>query len=307
MKKSNTELRVGLTALLAVLILVFGTMWAKDIRFATRHNTLTFAFHNSGGLRPGDPVMINGVRKGRVLDISLDGRDVLVKASISEDVVLFEDMQARITMQDLMGGQKLEIQPGSSDQRMSLEKVAQPLRGADVVTVSEMFSQVYSYKPKLDSLFASLQSSVSELNLILQKENLRDPLHKSLAHAASLSRSLDQLMAANKPQIEASVANLHEASSALKSLLVDNQADLNHSMQTMSTVAARLDSFSTVLSGVATALDRREGTVARLLYEDEMYIRLTRTVSGLDSLTTDLRRNLGRYLSGAELKFFSIF
>ena len=66
MKKSNMDIIVGGSILLAIFILVFGVLWLKESLVAKQMESYTILFPNVGTLQLGDPVMTNGVTKGRV-------------------------------------------------------------------------------------------------------------------------------------------------------------------------------------------------------------------------------------------------
>lgn len=306
MDKTKFELSVGITAITGIIILILGSLWGKDVSFASKHSELVFAFANSGGLRAGDPVTVNGVKKGRVTEIVLRQHQVLVTVLLEEDVVLNSDAEAKIVMVDLMGGQKLEIFPGTSDQPLAKGALAEPIPGSEVISIGEMFAEALSLKPKVDTLLISMQNAVDEMALLLDKDKLRLPLHRSLDNFSNISHELSQLLSETKPQLTSSLEHVQKASKNMDRLISENQESLQKSMASFSTIIAKMDTITTALKNVMLMLDSREGTVARLIYDDDVYNRLQHTVNGVDSLTIELRRSLGKYLNGVDIKLINL-
>ena len=121
----KTEIRVGVTVVLGLLIFIWILGWAKNFSLTPSENYLFVKFNNASGLEIGDDVTVNGVRKGNVEDIKVDDQNVIVKISLDNDVQLKQDAKFGISMLDLMGGKKVEIEPGSSQDKLDPNKVQQ--------------------------------------------------------------------------------------------------------------------------------------------------------------------------------------
>lgn len=92
MKKNvfSTEIKVGLTVVVATFILVYGIIWGKGYRLHINKYQLQLLFDNVGGMVPGDPVTVNGVKEGKVLSIDWQDRDVLVTIELNDRVKLLK-------------------------------------------------------------------------------------------------------------------------------------------------------------------------------------------------------------------------
>lgn len=306
MDKTKLELSVGITSIIGILLLILGSLWGKDVGFAARQRQLVFEFRDSGGLRPGDPVTVNGVKKGQVLDVALEGTRVLVTAGIAPDAVLYADLQARVGMVDLMGAHKLALFPGTSGRPLAAGTRDAPIPGTGVAGIGEMLADAYSLKPRVDTLLVSLQLAVDELRLLLDRDNVRRPLYRSLEELVILTGELRELLQQTRPQMQQSFAHLARFSQTLDRFWNENDMALQTNVRRITRITAQLDTISSALQLIAEKFDRREGTLARLVYEDEIYERLLRSVSGVDSLTLDLRKNLGKYLGGAEIRLINL-
>jgi len=62
----KTEIEVGITVLVAIVILIMGVTWLKELSIASKVRIWTVTFPQSGGLAASDEVRVNGIRKGTV-------------------------------------------------------------------------------------------------------------------------------------------------------------------------------------------------------------------------------------------------
>ncbi|PIO47710.1 MAG: hypothetical protein CMR00_08875 [[Chlorobium] sp. 445] len=99
------ELKVGLTVSFALALLGFVLWWAKDVQVGSKQ--FNVRFENVSGLQAGDPVMISGLRVGKVDNITLRDGHVNVLISIAPDITLYRNATAYIAMLELMTGKKL--------------------------------------------------------------------------------------------------------------------------------------------------------------------------------------------------------
>src|ERR1035437_3099352 len=96
----KTEIRVGVTVVIGILIFFWILGWAKNFSFSSDHRPVLVKFDNVTGLEIGDNVVVNGLRKGFVDDMQIKQDYVIVNISLSRDVDLREDAKFSISMLD---------------------------------------------------------------------------------------------------------------------------------------------------------------------------------------------------------------
>ena len=101
--QKKAELKVGITVIVAVIILLWIIGWAKNINLNSAEKMLTISFQNVAGLVVGDFVSVQGIKEGYVKALRNENNFVLVDVSLSENVKLKKDAQFSIMMVDLMG------------------------------------------------------------------------------------------------------------------------------------------------------------------------------------------------------------
>ena len=65
----KTEIKVGVTVILGLLIFLWIYGWAKNFTVNSHRKEISVEFASVSGLSEGDPVTINGVKKGYVKKI----------------------------------------------------------------------------------------------------------------------------------------------------------------------------------------------------------------------------------------------
>ena len=114
MKRSAIETLLGAFVLaVAGFFLVFSYRTA-NIGSANGY-TITADFSGIGGLKPGDDVVISGVKIGSVTEVDLAPDTFLARVSmdVPNNVKLPVDTAAIISSESLLGGRYLALQPGA--------------------------------------------------------------------------------------------------------------------------------------------------------------------------------------------------
>ena len=110
MRYSYVEILMGAVVLMtAIFFLVLG-MQSIDKNQKDGYNLLLL-FGSSAGLKNGDDVKISGINVGKITKLDLDLTDYNARIQIK----LPDDSQARITSSSLLGGNFLDLIPGSSE------------------------------------------------------------------------------------------------------------------------------------------------------------------------------------------------
>lgn len=98
-------------------------------------------FGSTGGLAIGDDVRISGIKVGQITAQKLDPNTYIAKISMSIDpsVKIPTDSSARITAASLLGGNYLELMPGSATDTLAAGEVIYDTR--DLVSISDLLGK----------------------------------------------------------------------------------------------------------------------------------------------------------------------
>jgi phospholipid/cholesterol/gamma-HCH transport system substrate-binding protein len=99
---------------ISIALLVIGIMLGKGISFSPTQKSVAIRLATSGGIDAGSPVVVNGVRRGTVTQVSNDNGGVLVTATLDDVSDLRSDAQALVSILEITGGKKIELTPGSA-------------------------------------------------------------------------------------------------------------------------------------------------------------------------------------------------
>jgi len=291
-KLFTTEFKVGLTVTVATLILIFGIIWGKEFRLRTNKYQIQIVFDEIGGMVPGDPVTVNGVKEGKVLNIGWDDRKVLCTAEINNHVQLYEDARFIVISAELLAGMKIEIYPGKSSNKINMAH--QPFEGSYAGRVVDVALVIEDLSRDLSSLSMRIDTTVAQINILLKSGTLQNDLTESLSNIKSITTQFKTLPA----DIKNSLTGLDSTIFGVQNLITSNSGDVTALIQKMNSIASRLDTVSVSLHAVMSRIERNEGTLGKMVNEKDLYEKLNRTLVSVDSLANAIKTD------GLKLDFF---
>lgn len=300
MGNREREILLGAVVFFAAVILVIGTVWLSE-RYAGAAGgyRIHVRFDRVPGLQVGNPVTFRGVRVGKVLSIFLDGGRPIVALGFSEVADLPVDSRFLLKSDGLLGGQMIEVQLGQSEQYLADGAVVNGISDAGIGAIVAQGEQT------IETLRGAIDSIASADNLA--------HLNGMLARVDTTTRHLNRLL--GDPQLDEMIDSLALATGDARGLMRDNRknltlavTDLTATLATLARVSAQMETTTVALQKTFANLDAisaqirdGRGTVGRLVHDDAVYEHLDRTLTSVDSLVADIRRNPKRYFS------FSVF
>ena len=116
MRYSSVEILMGAVVLVTAISFLILGLQSINTNQKDGYN-ISLIFGSSAGLKTGDSVKISGIDVGKIikLDLDLDDYNAKIHINLSNEVKIPEDSSARITSSSLLGGNFLDIIPGSSE------------------------------------------------------------------------------------------------------------------------------------------------------------------------------------------------
>lgn len=185
----KVESKIGLLALLSVVLIVVFAYFMGIIAPFSNSLNLNVMFNYAGGIEEGSPVRVMGIKVGRVKKIEFSpqfkmpetGEEVKLRIEISVDkgawITIHQDSKFFINLAGVIGEKFLEISPGSSES--SEFKSGGFVRGEDPPRIDQLISQSYGLAGKLIDIVSKNEGSVS--NVISQLDKLTTNFNKTLA------------------------------------------------------------------------------------------------------------------------------
>ncbi len=278
----KTEIKVGITVLIGIIILLWVFGWAKNFTVDSGRKEIKVEFNSVAGLEIGDQVTINGVRKGYVDDIKVEGPSVFVLLNLDSDVSLKEDAKFSIMMLDLMGGKKVEINPGFTERELnySLSQKGETL--GDIASAMAVFGRV---QDDLIDVVKEVKISLSYLNKTFADEKFETDLKTSVNNLKILTKNLNSVLLANKDEINKLLKTGNELALSVNSFMVENKDSIK---QTISTLKETLDRSKILINNVnefLTKIDRGENNLGKAINDKEMMDDLKTSVKNLKNLS----------------------
>ena len=306
--KINNETKVGILAVVAVLLLVVGFNFLKGKKIFSRQPVLFAIFKNLGSLEKSNVVKINGLPIGTVYDYAPTNKEVdsiIVEIHLNRDVHIPANSVAFIDG-SLVGASFITIEKGDSPS---------VLKGGDTVSTRFDAGLIGSLKTQLAPTVTRVNETVDSLKLVLGSINsIFDPSTngniKSMIESLAVSSAyLQKLLNTESGLVSQAVGNLNEVTGNL----AKNNDHIAQSIRNVEittgnlanariqeTVAA-LEGTITELKNTVTRLDKNlnssTGTLGKLMNDQQLYEQMNKAALSLEILLDDLRVHPKRYVN----------
>lgn len=281
----KTEIRVGLTVLVGILVFIWILGWAKNFSIKSNEHVVKVRFTNVSGLEIGDQVTVNGLRKGYVKEMIDEPNNVLVELAIENDVQLKEDASFAISMLDLMGGKKVEVFPGSSTTSYDNSKISEGKFYADVPSVMSLFGSV---QDDLVTVLKDVKVSLHSLNKYLTDDKLSADVKKSMTNLSLLTEKLNVMLSENRNDLRSLTQNAVELTETSNKLLSSNKENIDQLFVDLKIVVQKSDTLLSDLNNLTKETMNQQNNVGKLLYDENVINDLKQTLKQVNELTSIL-------------------
>ena len=293
MKKNyfTREVKVGIMAVAAILVLYFGMNFLKGIDIFSSKNYFYARYENIGGLVPSSPVYVKGFKVGQVEQVNYDftkKESFVIKVSVSKDIKLPKGTQILLYDEGLMGGKAIQL---VFDPIVITQAMHNPGDTIEAKTATGMMAQLSGdLMPKIDNIATQADSLLRSVRMLVENKNLTKSL-SSIEHTttdlAVSSAQLKKMMNNDVPRILSDVnvmtSDFKQVSGNLKKIdFAATVSSINHTIANLNLVTDKINNG--------------EGTLGMLVNNKELYINLSNTASSADKLLIDLQKNPKRYV-----------
>jgi phospholipid/cholesterol/gamma-HCH transport system substrate-binding protein len=280
--QSKTEIKVGMMVIAGTLVFLWVLGWAKNFSFSATDVYLNIKFPTVAGLETGDPVTVNGVRKGSVEDFKIESEDVIVKVKLDSDVELKKDAAFAVTMLDLMGGKKINISPGKDPDPIDFNKIQQGEFQADIPMVLSILGSV---QKDLNTIIKDVKVTLTSLNSYLTDSELNENIKTSAANLKELSYKMNLLVEQNQDQLKQITSNTVVITNDTKEILQNNKETIQKSVTDLQSVLGRSDSLLMKLNTLADETTNRKNNLGKFLYDEDLFKNLSGSLKDVKELT----------------------
>ncbi|MFA7227973.1 MAG: MlaD family protein [Melioribacteraceae bacterium] len=271
----KTEIKVGVTVFFGLLIFLWVLGWAKNWTINAQRKEIQIEFSSVAGLEVGDPVTINGVRKGYVEAITVDKNNVKTLLSLSDDSVLMEDARFSVMMLDLMGGKKVEITPGISINEIDYSKIYKGEFLGDVASAMAMLGTVQN---DLVDVIREIKISLTQLNQIFSDKQFNSDLKNSVANLVDLTSNLNKIVLDNREEIRQLVRSGNELTKNANEFLTENKDSISQTIISINSVLLVSKDLLTKVNRFMDKTENNQNNLGKLLSDHELINDLKSTI-----------------------------
>lgn len=303
--KITNETKVGILAAFSIALLIIGYNFLKGNSIFKDETVLYAKYTRVDGLSVSKPILINGFQIGRVSALKLQPDGIIIATlNVDGKYEIPLNTIAKLESTDLLGGKAIVMELGNSttfakDGDTLNANVSRNLMEA-VEPVQKKAEQIIS---KMDSILTSVNSI---LNPTFQKniESSFTSIAGTLGSLEKTSKKVDALVGTESSRISAIFSNLENITGNLK----NNNQKINDILANINTVTDKfaalnfqitIDNANKAVADMQKAVDkinRGEGTLGKLVNDEELYRNLANASKNLDNLMIDLKENPKRYV-----------
>jgi phospholipid/cholesterol/gamma-HCH transport system substrate-binding protein len=310
MKISN-EVKVGLLAIAAIVILIIGYNFLKGQSVFNKPFVLYARFPNIGALEQSNQVKINGLNVGTVRSFfpaDQEVNSIIVELHIDKGIAIPKNSVALIDG-TVLGSAYINIEKGPANAYYATGDTVSTR--ADMSLLSDLKAQVAPTLTRLNETFDSLKLVIGGLNSIFDpgtKNNLRDLITNLTLSSSELAQLLDVQRGAlaqtmgNLNSVTGNFARNNDViTSSLRNVEVTTSRLANANIEG---VVSALQSTIGELQTTVSRFNTNTGTLGLLMNDRQLYDQLGNVSSRLDKvalsaeiLFDDIRLHPKRYVN----------
>ncbi len=305
---------------MAALLFFFGTKFMSGSKIFGDRLRLYAQYDNAQGLIKGNPIMINGLKVGKVSLLELDLQEKKVRVSLDFDDVLDipNNSTAMIVSADLLGSKAVEIVLDSVPSPTYFQdgdRIAGTLETGFFDTarglVEDKGTQILIEVARLSQ---QLNEMISSLRLLLNDENNLNTIAVILANAkttstniATISSEIDSLareinvMASSATMIVKNVEENNENVSQIIANVRTTSDSLVRASGRITELVTDARSAMGSVENIANKLDSDEGTLGLLLNDTQLYDSIVTTTYNLNALLEEVKENPQRFFDDIKI------
>ncbi len=313
--KFQKEIKAGLVAVIAIVILVFGINFLKGYSFFGGDDLYHSYFENSNQLMVSSDVILNGVVIGKVISVEIfpennPNRRVKIGFNVqNSNVKLTKGSTVEIGSPDFFTkGLILKTNPSNKNEypkgseipgiKSSLDIAYQVKEYADPIT-QKLQSMMISVDNMVNSLAAFWDSTATS-----ELEGSFNRVKTTIDKLGNAAEEIELFVAQERLQFSRIMSNVESITVNLKksndevSHIIGNAKKLSDDLVSSDFKGVILDANTSIqkINAILTEVENGTGTMSKLLYDEQLYLELVDSNKKLQDLVEDLTLHPERYI-----------
>ena len=306
------EVKLALTAIAAVIILIWGINFLKARALFDRNNVFYGIYDRVDGLKISSSVIYRGYSVGQVSAINFVGErfdKVLVQFTVGKKLEIPSNSIAAIQSADLMGSKAINLIPGDA---MTDAQSGDTLQTQlELGLVEQLNKQLEPLKKKAENVMISLDTVLMALQEIFSEEgngNLQGSLNsigRTLNNVEQASGTLNNMLGSEAGRISNILKNINSITSNLE----NSNSDITRSLDNITTISDSLRAVNLNRSihylnhvlaqtdSIVTKINQGKGSLGGMVNDEELYYNLTAVSENLNKLLIEFRQNPKRFVN----------
>lgn len=289
MRSRLNEVQVGLVTIIALAVLIAGMMWLKNIDLRKGSHMYQADFARVEGLRVGDRVQVRGIRMGEVIGMEILPQAVRVQLQLEDTARLCEDATVSLGEKGIVGEVVIEIDPGQG----------KPVQEGHIFA-GRTAGSIASMTDAAADAIAEMRVLTGKVTSLLDEVRTQGRVVDTLEQANLTLAKVDSMVTRNHEDVRAILVDLRASTHELRRLM--DSGRLDDALGGAAAAARSADSLMTGLNATTgrlnellAKLNEGEGAAAMLLNDPALYTRTDSTLTSVQRLLDDLRRNPKKY------------
>ena len=313
------EISTAIIALLTIFGFVWGYNFLKGSNLFDKQVSLFTVYDRIDGLTESSAVVVNGFKVGVVKDIFFKDHTsglLVVEMVMTEDnVQVTKTTKAKLVSSDFFGTKAIQLILDNGNPVEPNDTLPSEIEGTLTEELTNVSKSLIPLKVKaenmiqtLDTLLIDLRDLVGEGSKPSSLNNAFKDLAVTMDNLKSLTGKVDNIV-----DEDGSLGRILFDIEGFTSVLEKNKSDLDKLLGNLSTfsdtlvaadLAATVDNANKTFAEFNEVLEKvnaGEGSIGRLMQDEQVYENLEKATADLDSLLLDMKARPGRYIH------FSVF
>ena len=279
------EVGVGAIVLVGVAVFLVGMFWLTGRSLGATGISVDVMFESVAGLKQGDPVLVSGVKKGRVARVALERvKSVRVTLELQRDVAPHIDASAAVAAMDLFGAKFIDYNPGARPEMLADGRVITGSSAPDITDVAQGVAN------RANELMENAANIVSD--------RLGEDIHNTLVVTQRAMSTIAGMP--DGPFIRQTTRTLQSTERVMQRVDSMLGSGTGRNIDSISTNLSKLTnhlSHTVVqLDTLLSRMNRGEGTLGKMASDTTMYHDLHALSVSLTQLLNDLKEHPDKYM-----------
>ena len=273
---------VGIIAIFAALFIL------TDAAFFRGRYIVSTVVTDAGGIRRGDPVQMRGVNIGRVQRFKIAKDNVEIRLELEGEYNVPKDSHVELKSGGLLGGTIAEVVPGDSTDYLHN---GDHVDGRMVPGLFDAANRVASQVEKVMAQVEKLMTDTTVKNFSATAENAQVASRDMRKLILEVSTAVGE----QRKTLATLEASLQRSAGGLEKVATGPELDralkrLDTLGERMDTVTASLQRSSQSVETVTARAAKGEGSLGKMMTDDELYRSLNQAVNNMNEATLSLNR-----------------